>query len=243
MQKLTKQGQSFRQTYRSLKLPTGAILVVLSLNQYKLYVSRVRVSSDLDRQNKITQEILAKYLQRRLFSHLLNTRAQSVPVGHSRQQRARAHTRADFYQDDALETVESERIPNFQLLEDDLQGSRPVPLKRRKNTKIQHINFVRRGKKRGEGRKVFVIDDRYRRSKFGHLSGMAPEQNVTLGFVPHVQYLVPVTSIMEGVQGKEDEQQLEPERMGCRLGEPKPGTASEKYLTDEVGCEMLCDLL
>ncbi|KAK6630926.1 hypothetical protein RUM44_003098 [Polyplax serrata] len=121
MQKLTKQGQSFRQTYRSLKLPTGAILVVLSLNQYELYVSRVRVSSDLDRQNKITQEILAKYLQRRLFSHLLNTRAQSVPVGHSRQQRARAHTRADFYQDDALETVESERIPNFQLLEDDLQ--------------------------------------------------------------------------------------------------------------------------
>lgn len=80
-------------------------------------------SGDLDRQNKITQEILAKYLQRRLFSHLLNTRAQSVPVGHSRQQRARAHTRADFYQDDALETVESERIPNFQLLEDDLQGN------------------------------------------------------------------------------------------------------------------------
>ncbi|EEB14108.1 hypothetical protein Phum_PHUM280960 [Pediculus humanus corporis] len=80
---------------------------------------------DVDRQNKITQEILAKYLQRRLFSHLLNTRAQSVPVGNSRQQKARIHTRADVYnQDDGIiETVEPERLTSFPLIEEELQVS------------------------------------------------------------------------------------------------------------------------
>lgn len=77
---------------------------------------------ELDRQNKITQEILAKYLQRRLFPHLVYPRGLDGSALAKSLQKAGIVPRSDSDQHDTLETVESERISNFQLFGDDLQG-------------------------------------------------------------------------------------------------------------------------
>lgn len=78
-------------------------------------------AGEVARQNKITQEILAKYLQRRLFPHLANSQNHNNGLRSDRHSIG-GESLIDSEQDDALETVESERISNFQYFEGDAQG-------------------------------------------------------------------------------------------------------------------------
>lgn len=60
-------------------------------------------------------------MQRRLFPHLSQPRTQSSGQG-SDQQLDQQSSGIDPDQDDTLETVESERISNFQYFEDENRG-------------------------------------------------------------------------------------------------------------------------
>jgi hypothetical protein len=76
----------------------------------------VLAAGEVARQNRITEQILTQYLQRRFFPHLVNTtpsspttllRLKDRPTDHHLQHQVRE---ADG--DDRLETVESEQISN-----------------------------------------------------------------------------------------------------------------------------------
>jgi hypothetical protein len=77
----------------------------------------VLAAGEIARQNRITQQILAQYLQRRFFPHLVTTttpsptalfRLKDKPKDHHLQH----HQVQEVDSDDRLETVESEQISN-----------------------------------------------------------------------------------------------------------------------------------
>jgi hypothetical protein len=76
----------------------------------------VLAAGDIARQNRITEQILAQYLQRRFFPHLVTTtssptallRLRDKPKDHHLQQQEVREADGD----DRLETVESEQISN-----------------------------------------------------------------------------------------------------------------------------------
>jgi hypothetical protein len=79
-------------------------------------VGCVLAAGDIARQNRITQQILAQYLQRRLFPHLTTMTTPSPSAlrerDNSRDHLHHHHQAHEAEGDDRLETVESEQISN-----------------------------------------------------------------------------------------------------------------------------------
>lgn len=81
-------------------------------------VGCVLAAGEIARQNRITQQILAQYLQRRLFPHLTTTTTPSSNVLLQLRDNSTDHQLHHHHQaheaegDDRLETVESEQISN-----------------------------------------------------------------------------------------------------------------------------------
>jgi hypothetical protein len=80
----------------------------------------VLAAGEIARQNRITQQILAQYLQRRLFPHLTTTTTPSptalLRLGDTPKDHHVHHNRAhEADGDDRLETVESEQVSNVYL--------------------------------------------------------------------------------------------------------------------------------
>ena len=80
-------------------------------------VGCVLASGEIAKQNRITQQILAQYLQRRLFPHLTTTTTPSPPAllrprDTQKDHHVHHHQPHDGDGDDRLETVESEQISN-----------------------------------------------------------------------------------------------------------------------------------
>jgi hypothetical protein len=80
-------------------------------------VGCVLAAGEIARQNRITQQILAQYLQRRLFPHLTTTTTPSPTAllqlrDNSRDHQLHHHQAHEAEGDDRLETVESEQISN-----------------------------------------------------------------------------------------------------------------------------------
>jgi hypothetical protein len=77
----------------------------------------VVVGSEIARQNKITQQILAQYLQKKLFPHL----TPSVPSTPAPQV---AGNGAEQDSSEALDSDESEQIPSHVTYDDDDEGQK-----------------------------------------------------------------------------------------------------------------------
>jgi hypothetical protein len=91
-------------------------------------------AGEIDRQNRITQQILAQFLQRRLFPNLSTTptpssnallRLSNDPRDHHLQHHRQAH---EVEGDDRLETVESEQISNVYFTSEGDLGSMKWPI-------------------------------------------------------------------------------------------------------------------
>ncbi|KAJ9575460.1 hypothetical protein L9F63_007665, partial [Diploptera punctata] len=102
--------------------------------------------SELARQNRITQQILAQYLQRRLFPHLTTTTTPSPPAllrprDTQKDHHAHHHQAHDADGDDRLETVESEQISNVYFTSEDIVGTGPDKRGERDQKKINFKFF------------------------------------------------------------------------------------------------------
>jgi hypothetical protein len=78
-------------------------------------VGCVLAAGEIARQNRITQQILAQYLQRRLFPHLTTTTTPSptaLQLRDNSKDHRLPHQAHEGEGDDRLETVESEQISN-----------------------------------------------------------------------------------------------------------------------------------